>query len=133
MTRRRVPANTRHRSKRLSTTGSMTIMAGGLVLCLIGVAHSGDNEFPDLKDPGVISTGRELFLEKHCSHCHGADGNGGVNLTTRDLGNPSYVFEAIAEGQERGTLRMPAWRDVLTKAEIWQVTAYVMSISHNSK
>ena len=81
----------------------------------------------------MISTGRELFLEKHCSHCHGADGNGGVNLTNRDLGNPSYVFEAIAEGQERGTLRMPAWRDVLTKAEIWQVTAYVMSISLNSK
>jgi mono/diheme cytochrome c family protein len=108
-------------------------MAGALVLCLIGVARSADIEIPDLKDPGVISAGRELFLEKHCSHCHGADGHGGVNLTNRDLRNPSYVFDAIAEGQERGTLRMPAWQDVLTKAEIWQVTAYVMSISHNSK
>jgi mono/diheme cytochrome c family protein len=133
MTRHLVPAGPRHRSQRLATTRNIPTIAGALGFCLLGAAHPGDDKIPDLKDPEVISAGRELFLEKHCSHCHGADGNGGVNLTDRDLSNPTYVFEAIAEGQERGTLRMPAWRDVLSEAEIWQATAYVISISHNSK
>jgi mono/diheme cytochrome c family protein len=43
----------------------------------------------------TISAGRELYLEKHCSHCHDANGDGGVNLTNRDLSNPNYVFEAL--------------------------------------
>ena len=99
-----------------------------LLLNIPGLVHAGDALAPDLNDPAVISAGRQVFLEKHCSHCHGANGDGGVNLTKRDLGDPKYVFSAIADGQERGGLRMPAWRDVLTDAEIWQATAYVMSL-----
>ncbi len=74
-----------------------------------------------------------VFVEKHCSHCHGANGDGGVNLTNRDLSDPNYVFEAIADGQQRGSLRMPAWLDVLSEAGIWQATAYVMSLRAGSK
>jgi mono/diheme cytochrome c family protein len=131
--RHRLPADPGHPSQRLAATRNIQTIAGALVFCLIGATHPVASEIPDIKDPEVISAGRELFLEKHCSHCHGPDGNGGVNLTDRDLSNPVNVFEAIAEGQERGTLRMPAWRDVLSEAEIWQATAYVISISHNSK
>jgi mono/diheme cytochrome c family protein len=54
-------------------------------------------------------------------------------LTNRDLNDPKYVFEAIADGQQRGSLRMPAWRDVLTDGEIWQATAYVMSLGRASR
>jgi mono/diheme cytochrome c family protein len=46
--------------------------------------------------------------------------------------NPDYVFAAIADGRERGSLRMPAWGEVLSEAQIWQVTAYVMSISRRT-
>jgi mono/diheme cytochrome c family protein len=106
-------------------------MAGALVLSVIGTVQS-DETIPDLKDPSMISAGRELYLEKHCSHCHGANGDGGVNLTNRDLSNPNYVFEAIAEGRERGSLRMPGWRGVLSGPQIWQATAYVMSISRKT-
>jgi mono/diheme cytochrome c family protein len=28
---------------------------------------------------------------------------------------------------------MPAWREVLTDEEIWQATAYVLSISHSNR
>jgi mono/diheme cytochrome c family protein len=83
---------------------------------VIGVVQS-DETVPGLKDPNMISAGRELCLEKHCSHCHGANGDGGVNLTNRDLSNPNYVFEAIAEGRERGSLRMPGWREVLSEGQ----------------
>lgn len=103
-----------------------------LVVGASGVAHSDEGAIPDLKDLKLIAAGRELYLEKHCSHCHGANGDGGVNLSSRDLSNPTAVFQAIAEGQERGSLRMPAWREVLSDAQIWQATAYVMSISHRT-
>jgi mono/diheme cytochrome c family protein len=102
-------------------------------LVLTGAAHSADKVIPDLNDPEVISAGHHLYLEKHCSHCHGPTGEGGVNLVKRELNNPSYVFDAIADGRERGGLRMPAWREVLSDPEIWQVTAYVISISRNPK
>ena len=43
---------------------------------------------------------------------------------------PAYIFDTIAEGRAKGALRMPSWRGVLTDDQIWQATAYVMSISH---
>ena len=106
-------------------------LAGALVLSVIGTVQS-DETIPDLKDPSMISAGHERYVEKHCSHCHGANGDDGVNLTNRDLSNPNYEFEAIAEGRERGSLRMPGWRGVLSEAQIWQATAYVMSISRKT-
>jgi mono/diheme cytochrome c family protein len=107
-------------------------IALGLSGCF-GSAYSGDAAMPNLKDPKVISAGHELFLEKHCWHCHGADGNGGVNLARRELANPNDVFEAIAEGREKNGLRMPAWRGVLTDTEIWETSAYVMTLAHAPK
>jgi mono/diheme cytochrome c family protein len=102
-----------------------------LALGMVAEVHSADK--PDLTDPKVISAGRQLFLEKHCSHCHGANGDGGVNLANRDLTDAVSVFEAIADGQQRGALRMPSWRGVLSDAEIWQATAYIMSLSRAAK
>ena len=95
----------------------------------IGGAASREEDVPNLKDPKMIAAGHDLFLEKQCAHCHGEDGRGGVNLARRDL-DPKGVFQSIADGREKNGLRMPAWRDVLTDEEIWQATAYVMSISH---
>ena len=102
-----------------------------VVLVLVGgVAFAQEDEH--LKDPNMISAGHDLFLEKQCAHCHGADGKGGVNLARRDL-DPTGVFQSISDGREKNGIRMPAWREVLTDEEIWQATAYVMSISHQSK
>jgi mono/diheme cytochrome c family protein len=115
------------------TSTISTMMGVVAFLGFTGAAHSVDNAVPDLNDPEVISAGHNLYLEKHCSHCHGPTGEGGVNLVKRELSNPSYVFDAIADGRERGGLRMPAWRDVLSDQEIWQVTAYVVSITQKPK
>jgi mono/diheme cytochrome c family protein len=90
------------------------------------------DEIPNLKDQKVISAGHDLFLGKQCAHCHGEDGKGGVNLARRDL-DPKGVFIAIADGREKNGLRMPAWREVLTDDEIWQATAYVLSISQSNR
>jgi mono/diheme cytochrome c family protein len=85
-------------------------------------------EMPDLKDPKMISAGHEIFLEKQCAHCHGEDGRGGINLARRTL-DAKGVFTSISEGRERNGIRMPEWRGVLSDQEIWQATAYVLSIS----
>jgi mono/diheme cytochrome c family protein len=94
------------------------------------VARSHAEDLPNLKDPTMISAGHALFLEKQCAHCHGEDGTGGVNLARRVL-DAKGVFVSIADGREKNGIRMPAWREVLSDQEIWQATAYVLSISHS--
>ena len=101
----------------------MTIM--WMVLSGAGSADKAEN----LKDPQTIAAGHAIFLEKQCAHCHGEDGRGGVDLTRRDL-DAMGVFQSIADGREKNGIRMPAWREVLTDEQIWQATAYVMSIGH---
>ena len=41
------------------------------------------NDVPNLKDPQMISAGRELFQAKQCTYCHGSDGKGAVRLAGR--------------------------------------------------
>jgi mono/diheme cytochrome c family protein len=89
-------------------------------------------EVPNLKDPQMIVAGRELFQAKQCAYCHGPDGRGGVRLAGRSDLEPTYVFQTIAEGRLRGNRRMPSWRGVLTDEQIWQATAYVMTLSEPS-
>jgi len=103
-----------------------TIACAVLVFGLT-VQRASADELPNLKDPTMISAGHALFLEKQCAHCHGEDGAGGVNLTRRFL-DPKGVFVSIADGREKNGIRMPAWREVLSDQEIWQATAYVLSI-----
>jgi mono/diheme cytochrome c family protein len=92
------------------------------------VVRPAADEMPNLKDPKIITAGHALFLEKQCAHCHGEDGTGGVNLARRVL-DARGVFISIADGREKNGIRMPAWREVLTDQEIWEATAYVLSIS----
>jgi len=99
---------------------------------LVSEVAFAEKDVPNLNDPKMIVAGHDLFLTKQCAHCHGADGRGGVNLTQREL-DPKDIFQSIADGREKRGLRMPAWRDVLTDEEIWQATAYVMSISQQPK
>jgi mono/diheme cytochrome c family protein len=103
-----------------------TLACAILVLCAAAPLRA--DEILNLKDPKMISAGHDLFLAKQCAHCHGEDGKGGVNLAERTL-DPKGVFASIADGREKNGIRMPAWREVLTDQEIWEATAYVLSIS----
>ena len=119
-----------------STVG-VVAMTGGFVIVvvagiLIGEVAFAEEDVPNLKEPKMIAAGHDLFLAKQCAHCHGVDGRGGINLTQREL-DPKGIFQSIADGREKRGLRMPAWRDVMTDEEIWQATAYVMSISQQPK
>ena len=109
----------------------LVVWASMVLFSGLALAKLHAQEMPDLKDPKVIAAGHELFLEKQCAHCHGEDGRGGINLARRTL-DAKGVFTSIAEGRERNRIRMPEWRAVLSDDEIWQATAYVLSISQSS-
>jgi mono/diheme cytochrome c family protein len=93
------------------------------------VALARADDIPNLKDPDMILAGRQLFQEKQCAYCHGQGGSGAIKLAGRGDLEPAYIFETIAEGRAKGALRMPSWRGVLTDDQIWQATAYIMSLS----
>ena len=106
---------------------NIAILACAMLVFGVTVERSHADELPNFKDPTMVSAGHALFLEKQCAHCHGEDGTGGVNLTRRVL-DAKGVFVSIADGREKNGIRMPAWREVLSDQEIWQATAYVLSI-----
>lgn len=108
------------------------LATAGLVL-LDAVAPVRGDDMPNLRDPKVIEAGRGVFLGTHCSKCHGPDGDGGVNLTQREFDAPKDVFDAIAEGREKGGLRMPAFHGTLSDKDIWMAAAYVLSLTKAGK
>ena len=74
--------------------------------------------------------GQTLFGAMNCSGCH-AHGGGGMGPALMDdkwiYGSaPSQVYSSIAEGRPNG---MPAWRHRLTDKQIWELVAYVRSMS----
>jgi mono/diheme cytochrome c family protein len=110
--------------------GCVAAARGLLLPCVVGLASADD--LPNLKDPNIISAGRQLFQEKQCAYCHGPGGNGAIKLAGRSDLEPSLVFQTIAEGRTRGDRRMPSWRGVLSDEQIWQATAYIMSLGRPS-
>jgi mono/diheme cytochrome c family protein len=112
-------------------TGMGAVIAIAMIVAGSTVERLHADEMPDLKNPKIIAAGHDVFLEKQCAHCHGEDGRGGVNLARRVL-DARGVFVSIAEGREKNGIRMPAWRDVLSDQEIWEATAYVLSISQTN-
>lgn len=110
--------------------GRISAIAIALVMLpMISEAIDARPSTEELNNQKLVQAGQRLFLEKHCSHCHGPDGRGGVNLTRRDLSDATYVFEAISEGREKNGMKMPAWNGILSDSQIWSLTSYVMSIS----
>lgn len=78
----------------------------------------------------AVSEGKRLFQSFNCVGCH-ANGGGGMGPPLIDkrwiYGNsPEQVFATITEGRPNG---MPAFGDKLTTQQVWQLAAYVRSMS----
>lgn len=74
--------------------------------------------------------GQILFDQMNCSGCH-SNGGGGMGPALMDdewlYGSlPRQIFASIAEGRANG---MPSWKYRLTNKQIWQLVAYVRSLS----
>lgn len=78
----------------------------------------------------AIAHGQQLFIWMNCVGCHGR-GGGGMGPPLMDSewrygGRMDQIAATIAEGRPNG---MPAWRGKLTEDQIWQLAAYVRSLS----
>src|SRR5216117_1430165 len=92
--------------------------------------------------PRDVAHGKELFL-RYCSGCHGEDGRGEAKTFRPNVGNLSvkelmdqlsdeYLFAAIQKGGAAvgKNAAMPAWSTRLGDDEIWDIVAFVRTLSH---
>ena len=85
-----------------------------------------------------INAGARLFAE-HCANCHGkageGDGEGGKGLNPKPanlafimdkwIATDDFLMWSIAAGGKKLKTDMPAFKDVLTEKERWQVIHYL--------
>lgn len=78
----------------------------------------------------AISQGQQLYEYYNCIGCH-AHGGGGMGVALIDAkwifgSEPQQIFSTIVEGRPKG---MPAFGQRLTDHQVWQLVAYVRSLS----
>lgn len=86
-----------------------------------------------------ISRGGQVYSTQ-CASCHGdggmGDGPAGAALSptpapiahTSQMMSDDYLFWRMAEGGTPFQTSMPAWKETLGEAEIWEVLAYVRAL-----
>lgn len=81
----------------------------------------------------AISEGQRLFDWYNCSGCHSHGGGGiGPPLIKDASGwiygsDPQNIFDTIVKGRPNG---MPSWGGRIPEYQIWQMVAFVRSLSH---
>jgi cytochrome c oxidase cbb3-type subunit 3 len=77
-----------------------------------------------------MSEGKQLFDRMNCVGCHahggGAQGPPLMDETWIYGSDPSQIFATIVQGRPNG---MPSFRGKLTNDQVWQLVAYVRSMS----
>jgi cytochrome c oxidase cbb3-type subunit 3 len=78
----------------------------------------------------AIAAGKELFGQMNCTGCH-FNGGGGMGPALmsghwRYGGRIDQIYASIAQGRPNG---MPTWQDSLQPQQIWELAAYVKSLS----
>lgn len=91
---------------------------------------------PDIKIPeagaAAAQRGMKAFIAFNCVGCHMGNGGGGMGpaLSKRALtygSAPANIYLTIVQGRPNG---MPAWGSVLPTDVVWDLVAYVRSISN---
>lgn len=94
---------------------------------------------PRASDLTALEIGETVYVT-HCATCHGdggmGDGPAGQALDpaaapiahTSQMMGDDYLFWRISEGGIAFSTAMPAWKDILTHDEIWDVIHYVRAL-----
>lgn len=96
-----------------------------------GGAAASESPVP-LADPATIEAGKALFTGKlGCYGCHGQAGGGGMGPSLADAtwiygSDAAAIHETLVNGRPNG---MPAFSGAATDEELWQVVAFVQSLS----
>lgn len=138
----------------LSILGALALLSGGCsreenhggkpIAATVPAGQSPDTIWPGGSKPSpldpraklydnnapAIAAGQALYGQMNCVGCH-AHGGGGMGPALMDDewrygGRINQIAASIAEGRPNG---MPSWRAKLTQEQIWQLAAYVRSLS----
>jgi cytochrome c oxidase cbb3-type subunit 3 len=86
---------------------------------------------PLANDPDAVARGARDFDAFNCSGCHMPRGGGGMGPSLSDdmwlyRSSPANIYLSIAQGRGAG---MPAFGAMLPDRTIWELAAYIKSIS----
>src|SRR5262245_48428111 len=78
----------------------------------------------------AVITGKRLFGQYNCSGCH-SNGGGGMGPSLMDDewiygGRLEQIHQTLVEGRPNG---MPTWGGKIPDEQLWQISAYVRSMS----
>jgi cytochrome c oxidase cbb3-type subunit III len=81
-------------------------------------------------NPDAVNTGKRLFQQYNCSGCH-SNGGGGMGP---DLMDDEWIYgsrleqihQTLVDGRPNG---MPSWGNKVPDQQLWQLAAYVRSMS----
>jgi cytochrome c oxidase cbb3-type subunit III len=99
-----------------------------------GVGHSLSTADPRAaryyNNPDAVITGKRLFAQYNCSGCH-SNGGGGMGPDLLDdvwiYGSRlEQIHQTLVQGRPNG---MPAWGGKVPDEQLWQISAYVRSMS----
>jgi cytochrome c oxidase cbb3-type subunit III len=78
----------------------------------------------------AVNTGKRLFVQYNCAGCHSSGGGGmGPSLMDDEWiygGRLEQIHQTLVEGRPNG---MPAWGQKVPDEQLWQLAAYVRSLS----
>lgn len=109
---------------------------GGVITSALvpGLSHSASTEDPRAAayydNPAAVEAGKRLFGQYNCSGCH-SNGGGGMGPSLMDDewiygGRLEQIHQTLVEGRPNG---MPAWGGKVPDEQLWQLAAYVRSMS----
>jgi cytochrome c oxidase cbb3-type subunit 3 len=83
-----------------------------------------------LNNPDAVNTGKRLFGQYNCSGCH-SNGGGGMGPDLMDDvwiygGRLEQIHQTLVQGRPNG---MPSWGNKVPDEQLWQISAYVRSLS----
>jgi cytochrome c oxidase cbb3-type subunit III len=78
----------------------------------------------------AVNDGKRLFAQYNCSGCH-SNGGGGMGPSLMDGewiygGRLEQIHQTLVEGRPNG---MPSWGGKIPDKQLWQISAYVRSLS----
>jgi cytochrome c oxidase cbb3-type subunit 3 len=134
-----MPGSTRPAVEDVSDSYNGAVPAGALLRVPVTGIYPGGTPaglHPDLKnplanDPDAVQRGMKDFDAFNCSGCHAANAGGGMGPSLSDdawiyRSSPGNIYLTIAQGRSAG---MPAFGAMLPDRTIWELVAYIQSIS----
>jgi len=110
-------------AQRLSPNQPAVALAGGVKSAQANLSPYDENAF-------AVAQGKRLYRWYNCNGCHASGGGGmGPALTDSEWrygADPASIFESIMRGRPQG---MPSFGGHIPEDQVWQLVAYVRSMS----